>query len=63
MTEAERIYKDIINMEHHISTRRRRMSASDRAAQFGAFAALTGYDEQIDEAAREHEIKVDNENG
>ena len=29
------------------------MSISDRAAQFSSFSALTGYDEMIDEEARE----------
>lgn len=31
---------------------RRQMPLADRAAQFSAFAALTGYDEEIDETAR-----------
>lgn len=45
-------YKDIINHPHHVSDKRPRMSLRDRAAQFSPFAALTGYDEEIDETAR-----------
>ena len=42
-------YKDIINHEHHVSIRHPRMSELDRAAQFAPFAALTGYDDIINE--------------
>ncbi|HBQ29403.1 MAG TPA: hypothetical protein DD719_08525 [Desulfotomaculum sp.] len=45
-------YDDIINLPHHTSTSRPRMSAHDRAAQFSPFAALTGYDAAINETAR-----------
>lgn len=45
-------YDDIIDMPHHISLNRGRMSNVDRAAQFSSFAALTGYEEQIEETAR-----------
>ena len=45
-------YDDIINLPHHVSKDRPHMSIGDRAAQFGAFAALTGYDGQIKETAR-----------
>ncbi len=45
-------YKDIINLPHHVSDKRPRMSNYDRAAQFSPFAALTGFDDEIDEAAR-----------
>ena len=45
-------YDDIINLPHHTSTTRQRMSISDRAAQFAPFAALTGYDSIIEETAR-----------
>lgn len=43
-------YNDIINMPHHISVNHRPMNC--RAAQFAPFAAMTGYDDCIDEAAR-----------
>lgn len=45
-------YDDIINLPHHVSETRPRMSPINRAAQFSPFAALTGYDAQIEEAAR-----------
>ena len=52
MTEAEKRYADIINMPHHTSPNRTRMSDIDRAAQFSPFAALTGYDDAVTEAGR-----------
>ena len=45
-------YRDIIHHSHHISAKRPQMSLYSRAAQFSPFAALTGYDEEIDETAR-----------
>ncbi|MBQ8780427.1 MAG: hypothetical protein IJZ72_01945 [Oscillospiraceae bacterium] len=45
-------YDNIINLPHHVSDKRSRMSQRDRAAQFSPFAALTGYDDKIDETAR-----------
>lgn len=45
-------YDDIMDLPHHISPNRRRMSDVDRAAQFSPFAALTGYDTDVLEAAR-----------
>jgi hypothetical protein len=45
-------YDDIINMPHHVSATRPQMSATNRAAQFSPFAALTGYDAAIKETAR-----------
>ena len=45
-------YSDIINLPHHISRRRPRMSVYMRAAQFAPFAALTGHGEMIAETAR-----------
>lgn len=45
-------YDDIINLPHHVSAVRPRMSAIDRAAQFSPFAALTGHGAAISETAR-----------
>ena len=45
-------YDDIINLPHHTSPKRPRMSMIDRAAQFSPFAALTGYDAAVKETAR-----------
>ncbi|MDE7293895.1 MAG: hypothetical protein K2N72_05680 [Oscillospiraceae bacterium] len=45
-------YDDIIDLPHHVSRTRTPMSMHDRAAQFSPFAALTGYEDCIDETAR-----------
>lgn len=45
-------YADIINLPHHVSKHHVPMSMADRAAQFSPFAALTGHDAAIAEAAR-----------
>ena len=45
-------YDDIINLPHHVSARRARMSMTDRGAQFSPFAALTGFDAAIEETDR-----------
>lgn len=45
-------YDDIINMPRHISKKHPQMSLEARSAQFAPFAALTGYDEQIEETSR-----------
>ncbi|MBR5592522.1 MAG: hypothetical protein IKW46_00475 [Bacteroidaceae bacterium] len=50
--QAEDKYADIINLPHHVSRTHPQMSMADRAAQFSPFAALTGHDAAIAEAAR-----------
>lgn len=45
-------YEDIINLPHHQSDKRPHMSNYERAAQFSPFAALTGFDDEINKAAR-----------
>lgn len=45
-------YDDIINLPHPVSKTHPRMSLHDRAAQFSAFAALTGHEEAVMETAR-----------
>ena len=45
-------YDDIINLPHHVSPTRKRMSMHDRAAQLAPFAALVGYDDAVAETAR-----------
>ena len=42
-------YDDIIDLPHHQSPRRAGMPMTDRAAQFAPFAALTGYEDVIEE--------------
>ena len=50
-------YDDIINLPHPTSKKHPRMSRQNRAAQFSPFAALTGYDAEIREMARQTEKK------
>lgn len=45
-------YEDIINLPHYEPIYHPRMSIDKRAGQFAPFAALTGYDEEIEETAR-----------
>ena len=45
-------YDDIIDLPHHRSKTHPPMPVADRAAQFAPFAALTGYEDMIEEAAR-----------
>ena len=45
-------YSDIIDLPHPTSQKHKRMSLHDRAAQFAPFAALTGYDDAVEETAR-----------
>lgn len=52
MKDNDHRYDDIIDLPHHISSKRGRMSGMDRAAQFSPFAALTGYDAAVRETAR-----------
>ena len=54
-------YKDIIDLPHHQSKTRQRMSMIDRAAQFSPFAALTGHNAAIIETARltDRQIELD----
>lgn len=45
-------YDHIINHQHHVSVKHPRMSNYERAAQFGSFKALTGFEDGIEESAR-----------
>lgn len=46
------MYEDMIHLSRPISAKRARMSMGDRAAQFSAFAALSGYGDAVAETAR-----------
>ena len=52
-------YDDIINLPHHQSAERPHMSLHDRSAQFAPFAALSGYEEAIDETVALTEAEND----
>lgn len=45
-------YADIIDLDRPISKNHAPMSMENRAAQFMPFAALTGYDDAVEETAR-----------
>lgn len=55
----EHRYDDLLEMPRHVSKNHRPMPLLDRAAQFAPFAALTGYNESIQEAARKPEKKLE----
>lgn len=52
-------YDDLLDLPHHVSSERPHMSMLDRAAQFSPFAALTGYDAAVREAARLTQPRVE----
>ena len=56
-------YDDIINMKPPTTLNHSRMSMNNRAAQFAPFAALTGYEEAVDECIKRMEEEVENEYG
>ena len=58
-TTGKHPYEDIINLPHHVSPTRPRMSMSDRAAQFSPFAALSGFEDAIHETARLTNQRID----
>lgn len=53
-------YDDIIRLPHPVSKKHPRMPLLDRAAQFSAFAALTGYEEVLEETKEEAIERVQN---
>ena len=52
-------YDDIIHRDHHVSSTRARMPMQVRAAQFSPFAALTGYEEAIQETGRLTDARIE----
>lgn len=52
-------YDDMIHMDRPISKNHRPMSIENRAAQFAPFAALTGYDDAVEETARLTDKKIE----
>ena len=56
---SNRKYDDIINLPHHVSERHAQLSKASYAAQFSPFAALTGYDGIVSEAARVTDERVE----
>lgn len=59
MRESIEKYMDIINMTHHVSKKHPQMSQYERAAQFAPFAALSGYEDIIEEEGRLTDNRVE----
>ncbi len=59
MTDNKHRYDHLLEMPHHQSKKRKAMSMTERAAQFGAFRALTGYEAAISETSRLTNEKVE----
>ena len=55
----ENKYDKILQVTYKKSSKRKHIPTGDRAAQFAPFAALTGYNEAITEAARLTEEKIE----
>lgn len=55
----EHRYDDMLDMPHHVSPKRPKMSLHDRAAQFAPFAALTGFGAAITESDRVTERRIE----
>ena len=54
-------YTDIRHLPCPTPRTRPRMSRRDRAAQFAPFAALTGFEEQIDDTAKNQQKQAEHE--
>ena len=52
-------YDDIIHLPHHVSKKHHKLSMQQRAAQFAPFAALTGYEDAINETVRLTESEME----
>lgn len=52
-------YEDIIDVPHHVSKKYSAPTMMERAARFHPFAAITGYEEMVLEAARITESRID----
>ena len=52
-------YDDIIDLPYPYPSKHKKMTLYDRAAQFAPFAALTGFEDQIDETGRYTEKRIE----
>ena len=52
-------YEDIVNLPPHISKKHSQPTMLERAARFAPFAAITGYEEMVLEAARVTEERIE----
>ncbi len=56
--DCEREFGDILYLPRHTSMNHRPMTMEQRSAQFLPFSALSGYDEEIEEAARRTQRRI-----
>ncbi len=56
-------YEDIINLPPHISKKHPQPTMLERAARFSPFAAITGYEEMVKEAARVTDKRIELDEG
>ena len=56
--QETRAYDDIINLPPHQSRKHPHMARHQRAAQFMPFAALTGYNQVIEQTAKNAETAI-----
>ncbi|MCR5822812.1 MAG: hypothetical protein K6G60_00105 [Lachnospiraceae bacterium] len=59
MKENLDAYKDIIDLPHHVSQNRTQMPLTERAAQFAPFAALTGFEDDVEETERITDARIE----
>ncbi|MBQ8898789.1 MAG: hypothetical protein IJY86_09995 [Clostridia bacterium] len=52
-------YADIVDLPRPVSKNHPEATMSDRAARFSPFAAITGYEEMVQEAARVTQRRID----
>ena len=52
-------YLKIINLKRPVSKKHKAMSIKDRAAQFGAFQALAGFEDDVKETGENFENKIE----
>ena len=57
--DNEHKYDDIIELPHHVSKKHPPLNRASYAAQFSPFAALTGYDRIVAEAARTTDERIE----
>ena len=59
MYEDNHKYDAIINLPHYTSKKHKLMSMQERAAQFSSFSALSGLDDELAEASRLTDSKLE----
>lgn len=52
-------YEEIIHHQRPVSRKHKPMSIRDRAAQFASFAALSGYEDMVEEKRKNIEAEIE----